>query len=207
MEREIALARFAELIGQDLRPLAQTYEVTFIAKNGKINKGWAGHVAERYLGLPLNSSRAPNFGSWELKVVPFKYLKNGLLVPKETMAITMLDPFEVAGKTFTQSHLYTKLRKQIILARIFVDQAETTSLVYGVKAFDLGDTELFQTIEADYNLIREAILDGVPLTGSMGKLIQPRTKGQGGAAPKTRAFYARKEFLTSVFSGKYDLAI
>ena len=80
-------------------------------------------------------------------------------------------------------------------------------MVYGVKAFDLGDTELFQTVEADYNLIREAILDGVPLTGSMGKLIQPRTKGQGGAAPKTRAFYARKEFLTSVFSGKHGLAV
>lgn len=30
---------------------------------GRKNKGWAGHTLERYLGLPLNSLRALNFGS------------------------------------------------------------------------------------------------------------------------------------------------
>lgn len=52
MEREIALQRFETLIGEDLRPLADKYEVTVFAANGKKNKGWAGHVAERFLGLP-----------------------------------------------------------------------------------------------------------------------------------------------------------
>jgi DNA mismatch repair protein MutH len=204
MEREVAMLKFAQLIGQDLRPLADKYEVTVFAPNGKKNKGWAGHVAERFLGLPLNSSRAPNFGSWELKVVPFKYLRDGTIVPKETMAITMIDPVEVAQKEFTESHLYTKLKKQIILGRFFVNQEETASTVYGVKAFDLGDAELFRRIEADYNLIRQAILEGKPLSGSMGELIQPRTKGAGGDAPKTRAFYARIGFLASVFNSEFD---
>lgn len=32
----------------------------------------------------------------------------------------------------------------------------------------------------------------------MGKWIQPRTKGQGNGAPKTRAFYARTCFLKKI---------
>ena len=45
--------------------MATAYGIT-VFKDGKKNKGWAGYVIERYLGLPMNSSRAPNFGSWEL---------------------------------------------------------------------------------------------------------------------------------------------
>ena len=73
MEREEAIAKVSKLIGQDLRELAKKYNVT-VFKNGKKNKGWAGHVIERYLELPLNSSQSPNFGSWELKTNSLKYL-------------------------------------------------------------------------------------------------------------------------------------
>ena len=68
MERIEAIKRLRELQGQDIRPLADRYGIT-VFKNDKKNKGWAGHVIERHLGLALNSSRAPNFGSWELKLV------------------------------------------------------------------------------------------------------------------------------------------
>ncbi|MBA7547641.1 DNA mismatch repair protein MutH [subsurface metagenome] len=71
MERRKAIRRIKQIIGQDLRQLAVQYEVT-VFKDGKKNKGWAGHVIERYLGLQLNSSRNPNFGSWELKGISLK---------------------------------------------------------------------------------------------------------------------------------------
>ena len=54
------------LIGQDLREFVDEYKVTVFKKGGGKNKGWAGHVLERYLGLPINSSQEPNAGSWEL---------------------------------------------------------------------------------------------------------------------------------------------
>ena len=73
MDRPEALLRLTELVGQDLRVFAEKYKVT-VFKEGKPNKGWAGHVLERHLNLPLNSSRSPNFGSWELKIIPLKYL-------------------------------------------------------------------------------------------------------------------------------------
>jgi DNA mismatch repair protein MutH len=104
LEREIALQRLQTLIGQDLRPLAHQLQIT-MEIGQTFNKGWAGHTIERYLGLPLNSSHAPNFGAWELKVVPLKKVGNDTLIVKETMAITMIDPYEVVRSPFETSFL------------------------------------------------------------------------------------------------------
>ena len=101
MERAEAIARLTKLAGQDLRVVAEQHGVTVwtphvapgdpVPAGAKLNKGWAGQTIERVLDLPLNSSRAPNFGSWELKIIPLKHLGDGSLAVKETMAITMLD--------------------------------------------------------------------------------------------------------------------
>ena len=118
MERADALARLQDLIGVDVHSLAGRYGIAVRGPSGKVNKGWAGHVFERYLGLPLNSSQAPNFGSWELKVIPLRYLRNGKLAFKETMAITMIDGPQVGATPFRDSHLLTKLRRAVVVARI-----------------------------------------------------------------------------------------
>ena len=111
MDRAEALTRLKTLVGRDLVDLGNRSGVT-IWKGERINKGWAGHTIERYLGLPLNSSRSPNFGSWELKVVPVRRLPDGTIKVKETMAITMIDPTEVAAKEFRDSHLFLKLQRR-----------------------------------------------------------------------------------------------
>ncbi|ADO46037.1 DNA mismatch repair protein [Hydrogenobacter thermophilus TK-6] len=85
MERKDALEKGKQLIGKDLRELADKLGITVFKREKnkrKKNKGWAGHVIERYLGLPLNSAQSPDFGSWELKVVSLKYLKSGELTVK-----------------------------------------------------------------------------------------------------------------------------
>jgi len=66
LERLEATEKLKSLVGLDLRPLADTHQVT-VWKDGKKNKGWAEHTLERFLGLPINSAQSPNFGSWELK--------------------------------------------------------------------------------------------------------------------------------------------
>ena len=142
MERQEALKRISTLKGQDLRALADNLGVT-VRKNDKPNKGWAGHVIERYLGLPLNSAQSPNFGSWELKVIPLRYRKDGLLTVKETMAITMIDPYEVAAKEFEDSHLLNKLQKILIVSRIFENKEETTAILHNVSEFDLDNPEIY----------------------------------------------------------------
>ena len=195
MDKGLALEKLQGLIGQDLRQLADEYNMT-VWKNGKLNKGWAGHVVERYLGLPLNSSRNPNLGSWELKVVPLQPNADGGWAVKETMAITMLDPVEVAEKSFRESHLYTKLRKVIVVSRTREDDRETRSICKGVHAFDLEETALYDQVARDYRetqrVIRESGFEA--LSGRIGEYIQPRTKGTGHGST-SRAFYARKNFL------------
>lgn len=195
MERAEAVSKLEQLKGVDLIPLAIKYGVT-TWKDGKLNKGWAGHVLERHLGLPLNSSQSPNFGSWELKLVPLKKLRNGKIVPKETMAITMIDPVHVEANPFEKSHLLSKLRKAVICARLFESKEEIKSTLVQVAMFDLNDPAILGVIRADYEETRRVIkTTGFEhLTGRMGKLIQPRTKGPGHGSI-SRAFYARKEFV------------
>ena len=199
MERKQALALLQQLKGKDLRKLASKYEVTVFSRNGNKNKGWAGHVVEHYLGLPINSSQSPNFGSWELKTISLKRLRNGNLTVKETMAITMIDPYNVKNTPFEQSHLLSKMKKILMLSRIWENKNEDRSIVYGVHTFDIDNRDIFNQIKNDYELVRETIQNEgfEALTGKMGVFVQPRTKGTGHGST-SRAFYARVSFLKKI---------
>ncbi len=178
MERLVAIEKLRTLVGADLRQLADLHKVT-VWKDGKKNKGWAGHTLERFLGLPINSAQSPNFGSWELKQVQLVPKRDGMLRVKETMAITTIDPINVVAKPFGESHLLAKLQKIVVVARVFESQADHRSLLHSVAEFDLSEPEIYQQVKADYELVRETIIrDGFSaLSGSMGVLVQPRTKG------------------------------
>lgn len=200
LERNDAIIKMKELINLDLRLYAEKYNVT-VFKGDKTNKGWAGHVLERHLGLPLNSSQSPNFGSWELKTLCLKRLVNGRLTIKETMAITMIDAYNVERTSFEQSHLLNKLRKIVIPARIWINKKEESSILYGIYDFEIGNTEIYEQIKEDYELVRNTIINKgfQALTGKMGKFIQPRTKGPGHGSI-SRAFYARTSFLKQIIN-------
>ncbi len=195
MERHEAIEKLTAIIDKDLRILADKFDVT-VFKGKKLNKGWAGHVLERYLGLPINSSQSPNFGSWELKVIPLKHLKSEQLTIKETMSVTMIDPYNIERTDFEDSHLLIKLRRMIVAARIWESQDEERSILHTVTTFDLNDSAVYNQVKADYDSVREAILTQgfSALTGKMGVYIQPRTKGSGHGST-SRAFYARTSFL------------
>ena len=68
-------------MGTDLRPLAERYGVT-VWKGDKKNKGWAGHVLERHLGLPINSAQSPNFGSWDPPILTADYADGAEAKPR-----------------------------------------------------------------------------------------------------------------------------
>lgn len=200
MEREDAIKKLSQLIGQDLHSLAEQYEVTVRTPGGRVNKGWAGHVCERYLGIPINSSQSPNFGSWELKSIPLKKARNGELKFKETMAITMINPYQVARTSFKESHLLSKLKKAVCVARIVGSSVDEPTYIHSVNMIDLHDEndELYQAVKQDYEIVQNCLNDPTrgfdKLTGAMGKYVQPRTKGAGHGST-TRAFYARPFFL------------
>jgi len=195
MDLQTAKSKLEAIIGQDLRQMAHTYHIT-VFKNGNLNKGWAGQVLERYLGLSLSSLQAPNGGSWELKVVPLVYSASKLK-PKETMAITMITPEDIKTHSFEESHLLNKLRKIILCARIYENPMETRSILHSVRTASLDEPDLYNQVKSDYELVRKIILEkGFEyLHGHLGKYVQPRTKGPGHGST-SRAFYARKNFLS-----------
>jgi hypothetical protein len=111
----------------------------------------------------------------------------------------MIDAVEVAAKEFPESHLFLKLQRMIVVARVFESVAERRSVCQLVAEFDLGDQDLFRQIKADYDQVREVIrTKGFHcLTGSMGVLVQPRTKGPGHGST-SRAFYARARLVARI---------
>lgn len=198
--RATALKNLKKYIGQDLIKLAEKFGITTY-KNGKQNKGWKGLVLERLAGLENNNEKAPNGLGFELKSVAFWKDKSGKLIPKETMAITMINPKELEETPFFKSHCWEKLKSLVFCAVMWNGHNAKTAELLDVESLDFSeDDEIIKMIEADYELVREKLKkDGFTnLTGRYGKLIQPRTKGAGHGSI-SRAFYARKELVQKIF--------
>ena len=200
LTRREAVRRINLLAGKDLRAMADEYNIP-VWKNQRENKGWAGLVIEHYLGLPQNSRQAPDFGDWELKVVPLRRDANGNLRVKESMAITMLEPTEVLANKFEDSHLYDKLRSMVVVSRVWESKEEQHSMLHAAAEFDLDNPKIHDQVKEDYETIRTQIrthsLDSV--TGDLGKLVQARTKGPGHGST-SRAFYARPIFVAHILN-------
>ncbi|HEX2788720.1 MAG TPA: MutH/Sau3AI family endonuclease [Ignavibacteria bacterium] len=188
------------LIGIDLYEKAQSFGVT-VQKGDKINKGWKGHTLELLAGLTNNSSRAPNGLDFELKSVAY-IEKNGILIPKETMAITMINPSELEKYEFYESACWKKLKSIVFCACRWNGKHNICSELLKVTSFDFADSRLLlDEIKADYDFIRNKLItQGFDaLTGRDGKWIQARTKGPGHGS-KSRAFYARKSLLKEIIN-------
>lgn len=197
--RAVAIKNLKKAIGKNLRELAKEHDITTY-ETGKQNKGWKGLVLERVAGLQTNVSKAPNGLSWELKSVSFHEV-NGKLVPKETMAITMINPEELKQDSFFKSHCWAKLKAIIFCAVAWHGKNANNAELIKVTSLDFSETdELIQEIKTDYDFIRNKLIKKgfKSLTGSDGKWIQARTKGAGHGST-SRAFYARTGLVKKIF--------
>ena len=197
--RATAIKNLKKHIGQDLFKLAADLNITTY-KNNKQNKGWKGLVLEKLAGLETNISKAPNGLSYELKSVSFYKVKNKL-EPKETMAITMINPEELRKEKFFESHCWAKLKSMIFCAVMWHGQNSKRAELLAVGSLDfIKEDDLIKEIEADYNFIKNKLIKQgfKSLTGKDGKWIQARTKGPGHGSI-SRAFYARKALVKKIF--------
>jgi DNA mismatch repair protein MutH len=199
LTRHNALEALYEQKGKELSSFADRHGVTIVGDSGKINKGWKGLVCEGIAGLGLNTSKAPNGLGFELKSVPY-YEKNGFWVPKETMAITMLNQEDLIAHSFFQSCLWEKIKSMIFCITSWNGRNSTTSTLLGVRSFDLMKNDIcIKGAEEDYEFIREKLRTKgyKALTSKDGYWIQARTKGAGHGST-SRAFYAKKTFLAAL---------
>jgi DNA mismatch repair protein MutH len=112
--RIIALENLQKHLGKDLAAIAKSHGITtFIGVSQ--NKGWKGNVLERLAGLDNNNRQAPNGLGFELKSTAYHQIK-GQWTPKETMAITMINPATLIKTPFYKSHCWEKLKSIIFCA-------------------------------------------------------------------------------------------
>lgn len=196
--RVIAIRNLKKFIGQDLSKLAKQYGITTY-KDGKQNKGWKGLTLGLLAGLSNDNKQAPNGLGFELKSTAF-YKVKGVWTPKETFAITMINPQNIIDTPFFESHCWAKLKSLVFCAVSWNGKNNEKSELLKVQSFDFIENDtLIQEIEADYEFIRKKLkTKGFnALTGKDGKWIQARTKGAGHGST-SRAFYARKALIKEI---------
>jgi DNA mismatch repair protein MutH len=196
--RIIAVQNLQKYVGRDLSEIAPLFGITTF-RDGKQNKGWKGQTLERLAGLTNNSKRAPNGLDFELKSAAF-YQVRGKWKPRETFAITMINPAELREAPFYESQCWCKLKSLIFCAVSWHGPHSPNAKLLKVQSFDFTkDKQLLDEIEADYEFIRQKLITKgfEALTGRDGEWIQARTKGSGHGST-TRAFYARKKLISKI---------
>lgn len=117
----------------------------------KKRKGGLGEIIEeRFFHYQCNNDSRPDFykAGVELKVTPYKVNKNGTLVAKERLIITMIDYFSVIEETFESSHMWNKAK--LILLIYYLYQQEIQSRL----DYRIGYAKLFSPPEADIKIIK-----------------------------------------------------
>ena len=157
------------------------------------NKGAVGLLLETITGIP-HSSNTLDCLDGELKVFPVKTLKNGTRVPKETIAITMLNTEHLKTIPYSDSGVCKKLQRTLYVPY----ERSGDTIKYLTPTFIDMSLPQYATvcaaIQADYETIQQKYKTSGTLSSTDGVYLQNRTKGPGGKEEKTRAFYLRKEF-------------
>jgi DNA mismatch repair protein MutH len=159
-----------------------------------INKGVAGFLVETLAGIS-QTSNCLDCEDGEVKCFPLKRLKDGSLVPKETIAVTMIQPAALTTTPWTSSNAYKKLANCLYIP--YERETPATIRLYTPYIFAISEgSPVFTQLAADYT----AIVDVYRTTGSLessshlGKYLQNRTKGAGHGST-SRAFYLRPAFI------------
>jgi DNA mismatch repair protein MutH len=171
------------------------------------NKGGPGLFLEQLTGISP-SPDCLDFEDGELKVFPLKVLKNGKIVPKETIAVTMVDFVHLKTVSFEESRAYKKLSKTVYVPCIH--DADTV-LYHDYNIIDINlpkNKHIFDLLKTDYELIQSTFLETGEMHSEIGTYLQTRTKGAGHGS-KSRAFYLRpnfiKEFVLPVSIASFEL--
>ncbi len=155
------------------------------------NKGFTGLLLETITGIP-HTPNCLDCVDGELKTFPVKKLKNGTLVPKETLAVTMVCTDDLKVCSFQDSRCLKKMSRMLVVPYY----REGDSIVYMKPTLLEKEKlpDLYKLLEEDYTSIQSHYTTSGALKSEIGTYLQTRTKGAGHGST-SRAFYLRTEFL------------
>jgi DNA mismatch repair protein MutH len=176
------------------------------------NKGAVGLELERLFGIPkssdcLDCAAGVDGIPGEIKAFPVTEASSGShlrkafnlavgdYITEETVAITMVDPTTLLATPFESSRLCKKINNVL-----FVPYSRNGDSVLWLKPTIFTPRHpLYAQIKKDYETIQDFYRKNQTTESRVGRLLQVRTKGPGGKAKRTHAFYFRRQFLIQLF--------
>ena len=149
-------------IGKSLNDLIKTEVITIEDKEA--NKTGLGQLIEKYLfGMENNSDSEPDFmpAGIELKVTPYRKLKNGKLSAKERLVLNIIDFENEFKNEFKSSHFWFKNNKIQLLWYLWEPGKDKKDYkITHEKLLELALNEDLNQIEKDWNTIINKIKEG-----------------------------------------------
>ncbi|MEG1506661.1 MAG: Sau3AI family type II restriction endonuclease [Bacilli bacterium] len=149
-------------IGKSVNDILNEEVITIEDKEA--NKGGLGQLVEKYLfGMDNNSDSEADFmpAGIELKVTPYKRIKNGKLSAKERLVLNIIDYMNEYKNEFKSSHFWYKNNKIQLLWYLWEANKDKKDLIItNEELFELEKNEDLRQIEEDWNFITKKIKDG-----------------------------------------------
>ena len=149
-------------IGKSLNDLIKAEVITIEDKEA--NKGGLGQLIEKYLfGMENNSDSEPDFmpAGIELKVTPYRKLKNGKLSAKERLVLNIIDFENEYKNEFRNSHFWYQNNKIQLLWYLWEPGKDKKDYkITHEKLLELALNEDLNQIEKDWNTIINKIKEG-----------------------------------------------
>ena len=208
-------------LGKSINDLLNSELITIEDKEA--NKGGLGQLIEKYLfGIDNNSDSEPDFmpAGIELKVTPYKKLKDGKLSAKERLVLNIID-FETEYKNeFKSSHFWFKNNKIELLWYLWEPNKDKKDyIITHEKLLELSNNEDLKQIEKDWNTIIDKIKQGKAheISEADTMYLGACTKGANAKSLRTqpfseikatqRAFCFKTSYMTQLvrkYIGNYD---
>jgi len=148
-------------IGKSINDLAKKDLITI---DENLNKGGLGQLVEQYLfSIKSNSDSAPDFSTAgiELKVTPYKRLKNNKLSAKERLVLNIINYMDEWKNDFKNSHFWMKNNTIQLLWYLWEPNKDNKEFkITHEKLLELAKSEDLEQIEEDWNYIIQKIKDG-----------------------------------------------
>ena len=150
-------------IGKSINDIINEEQVTIEGSNVS-NKGGLGQLVEQFLfGIETNSDSEPDFmpAGIELKVTPYKKLKDGKLSAKERLVLNIIDYMNEYKHNFKTSHFWFKNNTIQLLWYLWEPNKDIKDLkITHERILELEKNEDLKQIEEDWKYIIKKIKDG-----------------------------------------------
>ena len=150
------------IIGKSLNDILKE-KVKTIEKEDK-NKGNLGQLIEKYVfNIDNNSFSEADFSlaKIELKLTPYKKLKNGELSAKERLVLNIIDYMNEYKNNFEKSHFWKKNNKIELIWYLYEDGKNKKDFkITNEILLDLSTSEDLTQIKEDWNYIIKKIKQG-----------------------------------------------